>query len=71
MTEETLEGLCLGEIQKVLSSRRGWRLMESNFTSVAIQLMYYTFMLYGSEDISRLDYALNAIAASVYQLHRL
>ena len=36
MTEETLESLCLQEIHKVLSSRRGWRLLESDFSSVAL-----------------------------------
>ena len=37
MTEETLEGLCLFEISKVHEfCKRGWRLMESDFSSVAL-----------------------------------
>jgi hypothetical protein len=72
MTEQTLESLCLQEISKVLESRKGWRLLESDFSSVALQLMFYAVILANpAENIKQVDHALSAIAQSVYQMHRL
>ena len=63
MTEQTLESLCLQEISKVLESRKGWRLLESEFSSVALQLMFYAVMLLNpAENIKQVDHALSAIA---------
>lgn len=36
MTEETMDQLCIEEISKVYKARSGWRLFESDFSSVAI-----------------------------------
>lgn len=71
MTEHTLEQICLGEISKVLQSRKGWRILESDFSSVAIQLMFYTSMVISPIDkFDLIDKALNAIARSVFSLFK-
>lgn len=36
MTEENLESICLGEISKILEDRKGWQILESDFSSVAM-----------------------------------
>jgi hypothetical protein len=36
MTDESFDDICKLEIKSILDSRKGWRLIESDFSSVAL-----------------------------------
>jgi hypothetical protein len=36
MTEDSIESICLGEIKRVMESVKGWKLLETDFSSIAL-----------------------------------
>jgi hypothetical protein len=70
MTEHTLTSLCLDSMQSVLQLNKGWKLLEADFSSLAIQLMFYLTLFMGLDDLRKLDKALDLIAGKVFSLFR-
>jgi hypothetical protein len=70
MTEHTLTSLCLDSMQSVLQLNKGWKLLEADFSSLALQLMFYTTLFMGLNDLGKLDKALDLIAGKVFSLFR-
>lgn len=71
MTSETLSSLCSTEIMLVMNKAKGWRLMESDFSSIALQMMFYATMSLGFDNIEKLDDIVDRIAKAVYSMFQL
>ena len=71
MTEQTLTSICLDAISKVLQENKGSQLLEADFSSFALQLMYYSTLYMGIEDLDGLNAALDLISGHVFSLFRI
>ena len=49
MSEESIQSICLGLISNVLERAKGWQIMENDFSSIAIQVMFYATILQGCD----------------------
>jgi hypothetical protein len=66
MNDQSIESICLGEIKRIFESSKGWQLMELDFSSLAIQLMFFTTILYGCENYQLLDKVNLELTRSLY-----
>ena len=71
MNDQSIESICLGEIKRIFESSKGWQLMELDFSSLAIQLMFFTTILYGCENYQLLDKVNLELTRSLYQMFNL
>jgi hypothetical protein len=71
MNDQSIESICLGEIKRIFESSKGWQLMELDFSSLAIQLMFFTTILYGCENYQLLDKVNLELTKSLYQMFNL
>ena len=71
MNDQSIESICLGEIKRIFESAKGWQLMELDFSSLAIQLMFFTTILYGCENYQLLDKVNLELTRSLYQMFNL
>ena len=71
MNDQSIESICLGEIKRIFESSKGWQLMELDFSSLAIQLIFFTTILYGCENYQLLDKVNLELTRSVYQMFNL
>ncbi len=65
MTEESLESVCAQQITKIVDGFKEWSFFERDFSSLAIQLIYYSFMIYG-DDYAKLEQVIQDIISHVF-----
>ena len=55
----------------MLQDNKGSQLLEADFSSLALQLMFYSTLYLGIEDLEVLNQALDLIAGQVFSLFRI